>query len=197
MGRGDMSRDEREHRREQGRIVGKAEPGDDVGKEIEGQDEISDGREQHTSDAHRCGRVERAVIAGDNILDERNLASEAPQLRPEIGTCPLLPLGELAQRNLLAESRIAEIARIVKSHHGRILARHEEAKIPQSHKMGLAPSQESESWTSIGPFAPCQGAVLMRSSRPWSPASSLSASAISAARQWPKACSAGWPRKRG
>src|SRR6478609_6701221 len=134
-----MRRDEGEYRREQSGVVGKAKPGDDVGKEIEGQDEIGDGREQHAADAHRRGRVERAVIAGDDVLDERNLASEALQLRPEIGARTLLPLGEFAQGNLPAESRIAEVARIVESHHGGVRARYEEAKPTQSDKMGVAP----------------------------------------------------------
>ena len=53
VGRGDMRRGERDHRRHQGCVVGEAQTGDDVGDKIEGQDEIGEGGQQDRAVARR------------------------------------------------------------------------------------------------------------------------------------------------
>ena len=75
-----------------------------------------DGREQHAAHAHRRRRVERAIVGGDQVLDEGQLAGKPPELRPEVAAHALLPLGEVAKeislpnaalRRSLALSKVA------------------------------------------------------------------------------------------
>jgi hypothetical protein len=120
MGRRDVGGDERKHGSDQRRIVGKAEPCDDVGDEIERQDEIGDCRKQHGPDAYRGGGVERAIIARDDVLGEGHLPGKALELGPEVSAH--LALGQRSQGDLLAKGRIAQLARVVPGHHDRNLA---------------------------------------------------------------------------
>ena len=92
-GRGDVRGDETDHRGEQRRIVGEAKPRDHVGDDVEGQDEIGDGGEQHAAHPHRRRRVERAVIGGDQVLDEGNLPAKR------------LSLAQKSRRTLAAPAR--------------------------------------------------------------------------------------------
>ena len=117
VGRRDMRGDETDHRREQRRIVGEAEPRDHVGDDVDGQDEIGDGRKQHAAHAHRGRRVERAVIGGDQVVDEGNHPGEPLELGPEVAPDLALPLGEGRKRKLPAEGRSLELACFVEGHH--------------------------------------------------------------------------------
>ena len=89
-----MGGNEAKHSREQGGIVGEAEAHDHVGDEIEGQDEIRERRKEHTPDAHRRCRVERAVIGRNEVLDERHAPGKALELGPKVAADLPLPFGK-------------------------------------------------------------------------------------------------------
>ena len=61
-------------------------------------------RQQHAAHPHRRRRVERAVIGGDQVVDEGHHPGEPLELGPEVAADLALPLGEGRKRKLPAEA---------------------------------------------------------------------------------------------
>ena len=70
------------HRHDRG-IVGEADTGDKIRDDIEGQDEVSQRRQQHGPYLGRRLRIDGAEISRCRILRERYLAGNPAQLGPE------------------------------------------------------------------------------------------------------------------
>src|ERR1700674_1037643 len=113
----DMRGDEREHGSQHGCVVGEAKSRYHVGNEVEGQNEVGNRCKKHAAHSHRRCRVKGAVVSGYQVLDERHLPGETPQLSPKVAADLLLPLMEAMQRYLLAERSAPKLPGVIPGNH--------------------------------------------------------------------------------
>src|SRR5207302_5664737 len=88
-----------------GRIVGVAEAGDEIGYDVEGQDEIGERAIENGPRLQWRFGIDGAVVGGEKLVQEGNAAGVAAQLAPEALLGALLialhPVA-LEERQLLA-----------------------------------------------------------------------------------------------